>query len=263
MGIDQRTWEQAKPYLEDWGSWIPSGYSEILPELKVASGFLPFDYSVHAWMADREALEASKLPATISVRDLLRPRWKRNLLLQDPRTSTPGLAFLLYTEQVLGAQVWEFWRALRSQWLTLAPGWDAAYSMFLRKEAPLVWSYTTSQAYHVELGKPGTEGRYFAVLFEEGQPVQIEGAALIKGGVASDEQRKLARKFLEFLISPEVQKRIPLKNWMLPVRRNTVLPESFKNLPQPKRIVKTPVEAARLSAILSAWGKVVSGAGAK
>src|SRR5206468_2130798 len=113
--------------------------------------------------------------------ELSAPAWKRKLILEDPRTSTPGLDFVLYARAALGERAREFWRGLRGQWLTLAPGWDAAYGLFLKEEAPLVWSYTTSQAYHEEHGDAAGENRrYSAILFEEGQPIQVEGAALVK-----------------------------------------------------------------------------------
>ncbi|OFZ17905.1 MAG: hypothetical protein A2X94_12755 [Bdellovibrionales bacterium GWB1_55_8] len=265
IGLDQRTWEQAKPFLEEWGKWSPEGYSQVLPEVKVGSGFLPFDHGYFALIADQEALSADKLSAPSSLQDLRKSEWKRNILLQDPRTSTPGLAFLLYTKAVLGDGVWDFWRDLRTQWLTLTPGWDAAYSMFLRKEAPLVWSYTTSEAYHVEHGgnrmKNG-QSRYEAVLFREGQPVQIEGAALVKRGIQTETQRKLAREFLEFLLSSDVQSRIPLRNWMFPVRRNVKLPKSFQDLRKPAKLVKTSDSASDARVTLGEWARIVAG-GAK
>ena len=149
--------------------------------------------------------------------------------------------WLLYVQQVLGTGADTYWRGFRTQWLTLAPGWDAAYGLFLKGEAPLVWSYVTSEAYHREHGD--SEGRYRAVIFDEGQPLQIEGASLIRGSFGKDRKGAeaslaRARAFLEFLISEEAQRRLPLKNWMMPARRDTPLPASFAGLPKPRKLLR-------------------------
>jgi thiamine transport system substrate-binding protein len=262
VGLDQSIWKRAKPFIEGWDGWKPKGLDRVESPLRVEEGFLPFDYGVFAFMADKQALEARKVPAPRSLKDLLAPAFKRSLLLEDPRTSTPGLAFLIYTNVALGGRKgeerkpWDFWRDLRSQWLTLSPGWDQAYGLFLKGEAPLVWSYVTSQAYHVEHGEPS---RYAALLFDEGNPVQIEGAAIVKGALQSDRERKLARGFLEFLLTPEVQSRIPLTNWMYPVVKATKLPPSFEKLPKPRITYSMQVDEGYSSAILKSWARVIQG----
>ena len=121
---------------------------------------------------------------------------------------------------------------MASQWLAMPEGWDAAYGLFLKGEAPLVWSYTTSQAFHEESG----EHQYRAILFDEGQPVQIESAMLIKNSFATPEQKQHAQEFLTYLLSTEVQSKVAKTNWMLPVRKGASVPKSFESLPQPKKI---------------------------
>jgi thiamine transport system substrate-binding protein len=223
------------------------------------AGFLPYDYGVFAFVADTRELARKKLPLPRSIQDLLATSWHRNVILEDPRTSAPGLAFLTYTRQVKGEGVWEFWKQFRSQWLTLTPGWDGAYSLFLRAEAPLVWSYTTSQAYHAEHGDK--EGRYRAIVFDEGNPIQIEGAALVRGWSGDDPEAFVrARSFLEFLISDEVQALVPRKNWMLPVIRKTPLPPGFLNLPQPQKVLKADMQPQESREMLQQWSKIIGGA---
>lgn len=275
LGLDQSLWERAKPYLDVWGKWQPRGYASIPKDLRVGQGFLPFDYGVMAFMADTARLSELKLQAPRKLTDLLKPEWRRQVILQDPRTSTPGLGFLLYADIVGGEG---FWSKFRSRWLTLAPGWDGAYGLFLKKEAPLVWSYTSSQAYHREHGD--LDGRYQALVFEEGNPAQIEGAAIVHGAFnveapqlspkvagidrLTDAQRlrKIAQDFLEFLLSPEVQTQVPSKNWMLPVMPGIVLPESFKTIPKPVKIVATPTDASAIEKALADWKRAI-GTGAR
>jgi thiamine transport system substrate-binding protein len=200
-------------------------------------------------------MEEKKLPIPHSLQDLLKPEWKRNVILEDPRTSTPGLSFLLFTQAILGDGQQSFWRKFRSQWLTLAPGWDQAYQLFLKKEAPLVWSYLTSQAYQDEhsLDRGSSPRRYEALLFQEGQPVQIEGAAWIRGALKTPRDKEMAKQFFSFLLSPEAQGLIPKKNWMLPIRSDVVLPPSFKNLPVPTRLISITAKSSEIQQALTRW----------
>jgi thiamine transport system substrate-binding protein len=265
LGLDEQTFDRAKPWLEDSFDHLPHGYRDLHPDIKRTSGFYPFDYGFFAFMADHQALKDAKLSMPKKLTDLLAPQWKRQVILEDPRTSTPGLAFVLYANQVSDMSEKEFWPKMRTQWLTLTAGWDSAYGLFLRKEAPLVWSYTTSQAYHEAHGDLAKSGRrYEAVLFEEGQPIQVEGAALVKNAFSADEQgkkqRELAHQFLEFLISPEVQKLIPTHQWMYPARKSTPLPVSFSHVPRPKKAVHLKAKATEVSSQLSTWSRAVEGA---
>jgi thiamine transport system substrate-binding protein len=258
LGLDEQLWARAKGYLEDWGDWRPQGWERIAPQIsgmqgapgspgaKTPAGFLPFDYGVFAFMADESALAAAGLKAPTSLAELTDPKWRKKLLLEDPRTSGPGLAFLLYALETQGPT---FLKAFAGQWLTLAPGWDGAYQLFLKKEAPLVWSYTTSQAYHEEHG----EKVYRALIFSEGQPFQMEGAAWVRGGVKSERDRERAKRFFEFLLSPKVQELIPRKNYMFPAVEGTKLPESFKKLPKPSKRVPIARDAVEIDTALKDW----------
>jgi len=262
LGLDQYLWVKARKYLEFWDEkdgWVPKGYSSLNEVFRVENGFLPFDYGVLAMFADMQGLKKAGLSPPTSLRELQEPRWKKRFILENPKTSTPGLAFLLLTQAALKDDLWSFWSQLRHQWLLMAPGWNGAYGLFLRGEAPLVWSYITSQAYHREHGDSAQAPRFQAVLFNEGQPLQIEGAALVKGAFQTPEERRRAREFLEFLLSDEVQKRIPLKNWMNPVRVSETmeLPFSFRSLPQPKKLIRYQGTPAELDALLKRWGAVV------
>jgi thiamine transport system substrate-binding protein len=257
LGINRHLWELSKPWVESWGDWVPQGYSELLPQVKVEKGFLPYDYGVLALMVDRQLLRsrAGGVPPR-SLQELLKPEWKRNLILEDPRTSAPGLSFFLYTRAVLGDSVWDYWKKLRSQWLTLTPGWEGAYGLFLRKEAPLVWSYLTSQAYHDEQ-QGQLQTRYQAQLFDEGQPFEVEGVAWVKGAFKSDQEKELAKKFMEYLISPEVQALIPKTVWMLPARKDIDLPMSFKKLPKPSKLISLEVPAKEVESALRKWNQTI------
>ena len=258
IGIDQNLWARVQRWVESWDDWKPEGYSDLIPESQIQSGFLPFDYAPLTFIADYQLLEKQGLPLPQSFLELQRPEWRRRFILEDPRTSTPGLVFLLYSHSILKDKTWFFWQQLRQQWLTLSLGWEGAYSLFSRHEAPLIWSYVTSQAYHEEQGDSlGDLRRYRALPLREGHPLQIEGAFLVKGAFGLESERRLARKFLEFLISPEVQGWVPRKAWMLPVRKKTPLPSSFQNLPKILNRVALPTAPGQVEETLSRWRATV------
>jgi thiamine transport system substrate-binding protein len=293
LGLDQHLWERSAQWIEPVSPEVLGRLSRlpwaeaVQAELgtgaasRLARGFVPFDYGYFAFILDRVQLEAKKNSAPKKLIDLLEPRFRRSVILQDPRSSAPGRALVLLTVAALGEpQAWDFWRRLRPQWVTLAPGWDAAYGLFLEKQGPLVWSYVTSEAYHFENGD--RNGRYFAWIPEEGTVAQVEAAALVRGAFApnagagaSAALRKNAEAFLEFLASPEAQALVPRRNWMLPARSDVALPESFRRLPRPTAILRLPAEASpdsvsrggapgagrRGDALLDAWSRAIRGGG--
>jgi thiamine transport system substrate-binding protein len=255
LGIDQQTWEKIRAWVAPlpsmpWPRWRAEAQEILAAGGLLAQGFVPFDYGVFAWMWDSQS---GGEPPRRWV-DLLDRRWKRKLLLEDPRLSTPGLAFVLGAREAWGAEWPARARTLSAQWLTLAPSWDQAYGMFLKGAAPLVWSYTTSQAYHVEHEKtPAARARYRAVVFEDGNPVQLEGAAMIAAGVTDPGARASAQKFLRFLVSAEAQALVPRTNWMYPAIADAPLPKSFAELPRARKLLRPSFAAAEVDRVLRDW----------
>jgi thiamine transport system substrate-binding protein len=219
------------------------------PNLELVPAALQFDptHSVtpfdHGWFAVVYDSQAVKEPPA-SLEDLASPRFKSRLILEDPRTSSPGLGFLLWTIAVYRDRWPDYWRRLAPSVLTVADGWDAAYGMFTAGEAPLVLSYTTSPAYHLEYEQ--TE-RYRAAVFQEGHYRQIEGVGILKGA----KHPALARRFIDFVLTEEFQQEIPLTNWMYPVNPKTRLPESFRLAPKPA--VSLALPAAEIKANQERW----------
>ena len=127
---------------------------------------------------------------------------EQKIVIQDPRTSSPGLGLLLWIKAVYGDQAGEAWTKLSKRVLTVTPGWSEAYGMFTKGEAPLVLSYTTSPAYHMVAENTD---RYRAAAFPEGHYMQIEVAGILK----SSANKKLAREFLAFMTGPGFQDHIP------------------------------------------------------
>ena len=186
--------------------------------------FVPYDYGYFALMYDSEALPNPPQ----SMEELVAGGTERDLIIQDPRTSSPGLGFVFWLRSLYGEDTPEAWSRLSSRILTVTPGWGEAYGMFTNGEAPMVMSYTTSQSYHEVVEETS---RYKALIFPEGHYMQVEVAGI---GSYSD-QSELARDFLNFLISEKAQQFIPTTNWMYPVVDvGESVPEAMKALEQPE-----------------------------
>ncbi|GGE69947.1 thiamine transporter substrate binding subunit [Streptosporangium jomthongense] len=186
--------------------------------------FVPYDWGYFAFVYDTEQLPnpPASLAALIAAPDDLK------IIIQDPRTSTPGLGLLLWMRHVYGDRAPEKWQQLKGKILTTTKSWsDGYFSLFMNGEAPMILSYSTSPAYHMAMDNTD---RYQAAEFEEGHYLQVEVAAL----VASSAQKELAREFLEFMLTPGFQRHIPLKNVMYPaIDLGDELPDVFNHLIQP------------------------------
>jgi thiamine transport system substrate-binding protein len=168
--------------------------------------FVPFDYGYFAFVYDKNRLTDPPK----SLKALVEGDPAQKILIEDPRTDTTGLGLLLWVRQVYGDQAGEAWAKLHRRILTVSKSWDEAYGLFLKGEAPLVLSYTTSPAYHVIAEK---KDNYAAAEFAEGHYLQVE----IAGRIAGSKQPALAQRFLAFVASAEFQAIIPTTNWMYPV----------------------------------------------
>ena len=197
--------------------------NSALPQSWSDDFFLPYDYGYFAFVYNRQLL---KNPPT-SLRELFENPDAPQVLIQDPRTSTPGLGLLLWVKKVYGDKADEAWAKISDRIVTVSKGWSEAYGLFLKGEAPMVLSYTTSPAYHIFAEQ---DESYAAARFSEGHYLQIEVAGLL----ASSQQPKLARLFLEFMQDQEFQSIIPTTNWMYPASLNqSKLPAAFGQLIDP------------------------------
>lgn len=218
-------------------SYKPKNAESVIPEYVVKEFpenwiLTPYDYSHFAMIYDTE----SDVPCPKSLEDLTNSVYEKKIILMDPRTSTPGLGFLAWTVAVYGDKVSDYWKSLKPNILTMAPSWSTGYGLFKQGEAPLVISYTTSPASHVEYDNTD---RYVAAIFEEGHSIQVEGAGILLNAP----NKKGAELFMDFLISEDAQSVIPLTQWMNPANKNVELPESYKKAaPIPEKTLSVNAE---------------------
>ena len=187
--------------------------------------FVAYD---HGWFAFVHRA-GTKVPDTLAAL----PDSQLRIIIQDPRTSTPGLGLVAWVKQVQGDAAPQWWQGLRDNIVTVTQGWSEAYGLFLKGEADVVLSYTTSPAYH-SLAEADDGFRYAA--FREGHLRQIELAAI----VISSRQPQLAKQFLMHLLSPEVQASLVQTQWMYPAIAQGELPAVFQRAAPQKSLSVSP-----------------------
>jgi thiamine transport system substrate-binding protein len=209
--------------------------------------FLPFDWGYFAFVHDTSLEDVPSSFEELAASDV-------SIVIQDPRSSTPGLGLVMWVQHAHGERADEIWRGLADNVVTVTPGWSEAYGLFLEGEADMALSYTTSPAYHLIAEDDPTKA---AAPFEEGHYMQIEVAGMLE----TTDQPDLARQFLEFMLTEDFQSVIPTTNWMypaaLPAER---LPEGFETLVTPDRaLIYGAEEAAGLrDAAIETWQRALS-----
>lgn len=196
-----------------------------LPEKWTDKIFLPFDYSYFAFVYDTNVVknppksfaELAAMPADFKI------------VIQDPRSSTPGLGLVLWVREIFGDKAPEYWKSIAPKILTVTKGWSDAYGLFLKNEADMVLSYTTSPAYHLIAE---SKSNYASANFSDGHYMQIEVASILK----TTKQPELAAKFMQFMLSDTFQNIIPTTNWAYTVTKTKEgLPKGFETLHVPEK----------------------------
>ncbi len=185
--------------------------------------FIPFDWGWFAFVYDRTKL--ANPPK--SFKELAASNLK--IVIEDPRSSTPGLGLLMWVKAAYPTDSAAIWASLADNIVTVTPSWDQAYGLFLKGEADMVLSYTTSPAYHLIAENDDTKS---AAPFDEGHYMQVE----VAGMLASSRHPDRAKAFLTYLGSEAAQATIPTTNWMYPAKTPSAgLPKGFETLIKPAK----------------------------
>ena len=199
-----------------------------LPIAWTEETFVPYDWGYFAFVHDA-SLTAPTSFAALADSDL-------KIVIQDPRSSTPGLGLLMWVKTAYGEGSEAIWQGLADNVVTVTKGWSEAYGLFLEGEADMVLSYTTSPAYHLIAEEDDSKT---AAQFEEGHYMQIE----VVGKLAASDQPELADGFLSFMVSDAAQAILPTTNWMFPaVTPEAGLPAGFETLISPEKALLVPAD---------------------
>ncbi|MEW5985928.1 MAG: thiamine ABC transporter substrate-binding protein [Chloroflexota bacterium] len=228
---------------------------ELLP---VDFGYVCLNYD-EAWFAEKG------LPPPQSLIDLADPAYKGLLVVENPATSSPGLAFLLATVATFGETddytYLNYWADLRANDVLVTDGWEDAYwGRFTAASdgaRPLVVSYASSPPAEVVFADPPIAEPPTATIVSPGSCFhQVEFVGILKG----TPQRELAGALVDFLLSKSFQEDIPLKMFVYPANETAALPDVFVRwapVPaEPATLDPTAIDAHR-EAWIEAWTEVV------
>ena len=240
LGIDTNLTARAQAT----GLFAPHGVDVALdlPVSWTDETFLPYDWGYFAFVYGDGVTDVPQTMEELAASGL-------KIVIEDPRSSTPGLGLLYWVKAAYGDRAREIWKGLADNIVTVTKGWDEAYGLFLNGEADMVLSYTTSPSYHI-IAEGDTSKK--AALFDEGNYMQIE----VAGKLAATDQPELAGQFLNFMVSDAFQSVIPMTNWMFPaVTPAGGLPEGFAEpLAADKSLILSAAEAeAMRDEALNEW----------
>jgi thiamine transport system substrate-binding protein len=254
LGLDEGLFE---PYESPALADVPD---EL--EIDVQHRVTPIDLGDVCLNLDREFFEAPGAPPPpASIQDLTNPEYADLLVVEDPATSSPGLAFLAATVEVLGDPQWEaYWQALRANGVSVATDWtDAYYGQFSggggEGDRPIVVSYASSPPAEVVFAEPPIDEPTTEVV-DASCVRQVEYAGVLAGA----DHPEAARQLVDFMLSEPFQADIPLTMFVLPVREGTPLPDVFERFAaRPEDVIEVdPFElGARRDDLLRRWRDVV------
>lgn len=205
--------------------------AKVPDEFEVDPQVTPIDFGDVCINFDRAAFREGGLLPPASLGDLTKPEYRGMLVVQDPATSSPGLAFLLATIAAYpedGAYSWkDFWSELRDNDIEVASGWEEAYYGSFSGGAgegnrPLVVSYASSPPAEVVFAEDPIDEAPTAVV-PSGCFRQIEYAGILAGTPYPQE----AAKLVDFMLSLPFQEDMPLHMFVFPANEEAAIPDVF------------------------------------
>lgn len=191
---------------------------------------LPVDYGDVCLNYDKAFYASAGTPPPASLADLIKPAYKGQTVIEDPATSSTGLAFVLGTWSALGDEGFKnYWAALRANDLKVVADWETAYYTDFsgssgKGSRPIVVSYASSPPAEVAFAsKPLSDSPTASVSGPGACFRQVEFVGLVKGGG----NRDLAQAWIDFMLSRTFQEDMPLNMFVYPVLPGAALPDVF------------------------------------
>jgi thiamine transport system substrate-binding protein len=238
----------------------PPALADVPDELELdpSYGAIPIDYGDVCINYDREVLPDAT--AGLVLEDLTGPGYAGRLVVQDPASSSPGLAFLLATIARFpdGSDYpWQrFWADLRANDVLVVSGWEEAYGTHFTRsggDRPLVVSYASSPPVEVLFGEYATAP---TGVVTDGCFRQIEFAGVLAG----TGHEEWAEKVIDWMLSAGFQEAVPLNMFVFPASTAAVLPEIFvahTTLPaDPLTVAPAAIDVNR-EAWIEEWTEIV------
>lgn len=230
-----------------------SALSDVAAEFVLDSSYraLPVDFGDVCINYDKKYFEENNLAVPGSFEDLAKPEYKGLLVVENPATSSPGLAFMLATRAAFGDGFLDYWQSLKANGVVVADGWETAYYTNFSASSgqgpqPMTVSYASSPAAEVFFASPQPSEAPTASITAPGMCFrQIEFVGILKNG----QNRDLAEKFVDFMLGKQFQEDLPLNMFVYPVNQSAQLPEVFmqhaRTASQPAAITYEDIAANR------------------
>ena len=191
---------------------------------------LPVDYGDVCINYDKNYFSQNKLAVPQTFEDLLKPEYKGLLVVENPATSSPGLAFVMATIAHFGADKYlDYWKSLRDNGVQVVDGWETAYYTNFSASSgkgnqPMVVSYASSPAAEVIYATEKPLESSTASLVGPGMCFrQVEFIGIVKG----TKHRAAAEKFVDYILGQVFQEDMPLQMYVYPVLDGARIPNEF------------------------------------
>lgn len=211
--------------------------------------------------------EDNDLDLPESLADLTEPEYADLLVVENPATSSPGLAFMLATVAEFGTEgdytFLDYWDALRENGVLVVDGWSEAYYGEFSAPGrdtgtrPLIVSYASSPPVEVYFSDPIPEEAVTGAIVADNMCFrQIEFAGVLDGANNPDG----AQQFIDFMLSKTFQEDIPLNMFVFPVLEDAELPDvsvQFAEIPENPAIVDYEMIDENREEWIQSWTEVM------
>ncbi len=255
FGIDNSLIARAtdKDIFEPYASQALASVAESL-QFDADNNVTPVDVGYVNFNLDKVWFEENSIALPSNLDELATEAYKGLTVIQNPTSSSPGLAFMLTTIDNYGDEWLTYWQALRDNDLFVTDGWtDAYYSSFTRYggDRPVVLSYASSPAAEVIFSEEALDEAPTVNLFcDKCAYEQIEAVGILKGS----ENIEAAQQFIDYMLSVAFQEDIPMNMFVYPVNSEASLPSEFEAYSQvPEANVIASLESSYIEANLETW----------
>ncbi|MCE9645622.1 MAG: thiamine ABC transporter substrate-binding protein [Chloroflexi bacterium] len=218
----------------------------------------PVDYGDVCINYDKKYFADHGLATPQSLEDLKKPEYKDLLVVENPSTSSTGLAFMLATRAHFGGAYLDYWKSLKENGVAVVDDWETAYYTNFsgssgRGAQPMVVSYGTSPAAEVIFAEtPPVDAPTASIVGADTCFRQIEFVGILKG----THHRALAEKFVDFMLGVQFQEDMPLQMFVYPVNANAASPDAFikyAQVPDEPALISPQEISANRDAWIEAW----------
>jgi len=230
--------------------------------LDASNNALPVDYGDVCINYDKKYFADNSLAVPVSLEDLTKPEYANLLVTENPATSSTGLAFMLATVAHFGDGYLDYWSSLKDNGVVVVDGWETAYYTNFSASSgqgpqPMVVSYGSSPAAEVIFAEtPLGDAPTASILGPDTCFRQIEFVGILNG----TQNRSLAEKFVDFMLSKQFQEDMPLQMFVYPVNATAVLPDEFvkyAQAPEQPALLSPDEIAANRDKWIQKWTDVV------